>query len=163
MCRFKDDGLFLRNTDIMDLLSLILVHPNHQDLRSYPSPRPCQLRTQVLTDMTQQTPTQELTAEDLAGYVWCFKHIFRGKPMRHILGTGWSHFLTSKRLFAGDSFVFLRGENWKLLVAVRRVAHQQNNMPSCAISNQRMHLRVLATASHAITTQTFFVVYYKSS
>ncbi|XP_074290679.1 auxin response factor 9-like isoform X3 [Silene latifolia] len=113
-------------------------------------------------DMTQQTPTQELTAKDLAGYVWFFKHIFRGKPMRHILGTGWSHFLTSKRLFAGDSFVFLRGENWELLVAVRRVAHQQNNMPSCAISNHRMHLRVLATASHAITTQTFFVVYYKS-
>ncbi|KAL2902925.1 Auxin response factor 9 [Bienertia sinuspersici] len=29
-------------------------------------------------DMTQQTPTQELAAEDLHGYVWRFKHIFRG-------------------------------------------------------------------------------------
>lgn len=28
--------------------------------------------------MTQQTPTQELAAEDLHRYVWRFKHIFRG-------------------------------------------------------------------------------------
>ncbi|KAH0935469.1 hypothetical protein HID58_012586 [Brassica napus] len=29
-------------------------------------------------DMTQQTPTQELVAEDVHGYQWKFKHIFRG-------------------------------------------------------------------------------------
>lgn len=28
--------------------------------------------------MTQQTPTQELVAEDVHGYKWKFKHIFRG-------------------------------------------------------------------------------------
>ncbi|XP_074265012.1 auxin response factor 9-like isoform X2 [Silene latifolia] len=112
-------------------------------------------------DMTQQTPTQELAAEDLHGYVWRFKHIFRGQPRRHLLTTGWSHFVTSKRLVAGDSFVFLRGENGELRVGVRRVARQQSNMPSSVISSQSMHLGVLATASHAISTQTFFVVYYK--
>ncbi|KAK9668419.1 hypothetical protein RND81_13G059300 [Saponaria officinalis] len=112
-------------------------------------------------DMTQQTPTQELAAEDLHGYVWRFKHIFRGQPRRHLLTTGWSHFVTSKRLAAGDSFVFLRGENGELRVGVRRVTRQQSNMPSSVISSQSMHLGVLATASHAITTHTFFVVYYK--
>ncbi|KAL9246641.1 hypothetical protein vseg_020151 [Gypsophila vaccaria] len=112
-------------------------------------------------DMTQQTPTQELAAEDLHGYVWRFKHIFRGQPRRHLLTTGWSHFVTSKRLAAGDSFVFLRGENGELRVGVRRLARQQSIMPSSVISSQSMHLGVLATASHAVTTHTFFVVYYK--
>ncbi|GAY39327.1 hypothetical protein CUMW_043510 [Citrus unshiu] len=59
-------------------------------------------------DMNQSTPTQELVAKDLHGYEWRFKHIFRGQPRRHLLTTGWSTFVTSKRLVAGDTFVFLR-------------------------------------------------------
>nr|WGH73283.1 binding protein transporter ARF9B [Mangifera indica] len=112
-------------------------------------------------DMSQQTPTQELVAKDLHGYEWRFKHIFRGQPRRHLLTTGWSTFVTSKRLVAGDTFVFLRGENRELFVGVRRLAHQQSSMPSSVISSQSMHLGVLATASHAVATQTLFVVYYK--
>ncbi|XP_022761559.1 auxin response factor 9-like isoform X2 [Durio zibethinus] len=112
-------------------------------------------------DMNQATPTQELVAKDLHGYEWRFKHIFRGQPRRHLLTTGWSTFVTSKRLVAGDSFVFLRGENGELRVGVRRVACQQSSMPSSVISSQSMHLGVLATASHAVSTQTLFVVYYK--
>ncbi|KAL0426139.1 UNVERIFIED_CONTAM: Auxin response factor 18 [Sesamum radiatum] len=112
-------------------------------------------------DMTQQTPTQDLVAKDLHGYEWRFKHIFRGQPRRHLLTTGWSTFVTSKRLVAGDSFVFLRGDNGELRVGVRRLARQQSSMPPSVISSQSMHLGVLATASHAITTQTLFVVYYK--
>ncbi|XP_030530331.2 auxin response factor 9-like isoform X1 [Rhodamnia argentea] len=112
-------------------------------------------------DMTQSTPTQELVAKDLHGYEWKFKHIFRGQPRRHLLTTGWSTFVTSKRLVAGDSFVFLRGENGELRVGVRRMARQQSSMPASVISSQSMHLGVLATASHAVSTQTLFVVYYK--
>ncbi|KAF3786675.1 Auxin response factor 9 [Nymphaea thermarum] len=59
-------------------------------------------------DMSQPTPTQELVAKDLHGYEWRFKHIFRGQPRRHLLTTGWSTFVTSKRLVAGDTFIFLR-------------------------------------------------------
>ncbi|KAL7159881.1 hypothetical protein ABFS83_01G056800 [Erythranthe nasuta] len=112
-------------------------------------------------DMNQQTPTQELIAKDLHGTEWHFKHIFRGQPRRHLLTTGWSTFVTSKRLVAGDSFVFLRGETGELRVGVRRHARQQSSMPSSVISSQSMHLGVLATASHAVLTQTLFVVYYK--
>lgn len=54
-----------------------------------------------------------------------------------------------------------RGENGELRVGVRRVARQQSSMPSSVISSQSMHLGVLATASHAVSTQTLFVVYYK--
>ncbi|CAK9309750.1 unnamed protein product [Citrullus colocynthis] len=112
-------------------------------------------------DMSQSTPTQELVAKDLHGYEWKFKHIFRGQPRRHLLTTGWSTFVTSKRLVAGDAFVFLRGDNGKLRVGVRRQARQQSLMPSSVISSHSMHLGVLATASHAVRTQTYFVVYYK--
>ncbi|KAK3228109.1 hypothetical protein Dsin_007971 [Dipteronia sinensis] len=112
-------------------------------------------------DMNQTTPTQELVAKDLHGYEWRFKHIFRGQPRRHLLTTGWSTFVTSKRLVAGDTFVFLRGENGDLRVGVRRLGHQQSSMPPSVISSQSMHLGVLATASHAVATRTRFVVYYK--
>ncbi|KAF6146055.1 hypothetical protein GIB67_033414 [Kingdonia uniflora] len=112
-------------------------------------------------DMTQQTPTQELAAKDLHGTEWRFKHIFRGQPRRHLLTTGWSTFVTNKRLSAGDAFVFLRGESGDLRVGVRRLVRQQSPMQSSVISSQSMHLGVLATASHAVSTQTLFLVYYK--
>nr|XP_043626664.1 auxin response factor 18-like [Erigeron canadensis] len=112
-------------------------------------------------DMAQPTPTQELVAKDLHGTEWQFKHIFRGQPRRHLLTTGWSTFVTSKRLMAGDSFVFLRGENGELYVGVRRVSQPHNSMPSSVISSRSMRLGVLATASHAVSTQTRFLVYYK--
>ncbi|GMI66765.1 auxin response factor 18 [Hibiscus trionum] len=112
-------------------------------------------------DMNLATPTQELAAKDLHGHEWRFKHIFRGQPRRHLLTTGWSTFVTSKRLVAGDTFVFLRGANGELRVGVRRFGHQQSTMPSSVISSQSMHLGVLATAAHAVTTHSIFVVYYK--
>jgi hypothetical protein len=31
-----------------------------------------------------------------------------GQPRRHLLTTGWSTFVTSKKLVAGDAFVYLR-------------------------------------------------------
>ncbi|KAD7478121.1 hypothetical protein E3N88_01257 [Mikania micrantha] len=114
-----------------------------------------------INDMTQATSTQELQAFDLHGTKWRFKHIFRGQPRRHLLTTGWSTFVSNKKLVAGDSFVFLRGDNGESRVGVRRQACQQSTMPSSVISSQSMHLGVLATASHAVSTQTRFAVYYK--
>ncbi|EEF34538.1 Auxin response factor, putative [Ricinus communis] len=112
-------------------------------------------------DMSQQPPWQELVATDLHGNQWHFRHIFRGQPRRHLLTTGWSVFVSSKKLVAGDAFIFLRGENGELRVGVRRLMRQQTNMPSSVISSQSMHLGVLATASHAIATGTLFSVFYK--
>ncbi|KAJ6704611.1 AUXIN RESPONSE FACTOR 4-RELATED [Salix viminalis] len=112
-------------------------------------------------DMSQQPPWQELVAADLHGNEWHFRHIFRGQPRRHLLTTGWSVFVSSKKLVAGDAFIFLRGENGELRVGVRRLMRQQTTMPSSVISSQSMHLGVLATASHAIATGTLFSVFYK--
>ncbi|XP_004297494.1 PREDICTED: auxin response factor 2 [Fragaria vesca subsp. vesca] len=112
-------------------------------------------------DMSRQPPTQELVAKDLHGNEWRFRHIFRGQPRRHLLQSGWSVFVSSKRLVAGDAFIFLRGENGELRVGVRRAMRQQGNVPSSVISSHSMHLGVLATAWHAIKTGTMFTVYYK--
>ncbi|KAG8089893.1 hypothetical protein GUJ93_ZPchr0011g27082 [Zizania palustris] len=112
-------------------------------------------------DMSRQPPTQELVAKDLHGVEWRFRHIFRGQPRRHLLQSGWSVFVSAKRLVAGDAFIFLRGENGELRVGVRRAMRQQTNVPSSVISSHSMHLGVLATAWHAVKTGTMFTVYYK--
>ncbi|CAK9186904.1 unnamed protein product [Ilex paraguariensis] len=112
-------------------------------------------------DMSRQPPTQELVAKDLHGNEWRFRHIFRGQPRRHLLQSGWSVFVSSKRLVAGDAFIFLRGENGELRVGVRCAMRQLANVPSAVISSHSMHLGVLATAWHAIQTGTRFIVYYK--
>ena len=75
-------------------------------------------------DMSKQPPTQELVVKDLHGNEWRFRHIFRGQPRRHLLQSGWSVFVSSKRLVAGDAFIFLRGENGELRVGVRRAMRQ---------------------------------------
>ncbi|OIW19933.1 hypothetical protein TanjilG_30847 [Lupinus angustifolius] len=112
-------------------------------------------------DLSKQPPTQELVAKDLHGNEWRFRHIFRGQPRRHLLQSGWSVFVSSKRLVAGDAFIFLRGENEELRVGVRRAMKHQGNVPSSVISSHSMLLGVLATAWHAILTGTIFTVYYK--
>ncbi|XP_056165473.1 auxin response factor 2A-like [Syzygium oleosum] len=112
-------------------------------------------------DMSKQPPTQELVAKDLHGNEWRFRHIFRGQPRRHLLQSGWSLFVSSKKLVAGDAFIFLRGENGELRVGVRGAMRQLNNVPSSIMPSHSMHIGVLATAWHAISTGTMFTVYYK--
>lgn len=112
-------------------------------------------------DMSMPTPTQELIAKDLHGSEWRFKHIYRGQPRRHLLTTGWSTFVTSKKLIAGDAFVYLRSETGEQRVGVRRLVQKQSTMPASVISSQSMHLGVLASASHAIKTSSIFLVYYR--
>ncbi|CAH2071406.1 unnamed protein product, partial [Thlaspi arvense] len=112
-------------------------------------------------DMSQPTPTQEIVAKDLHGYEWRFKHSFRGTPKRHTFTTGWSAFVTAKKLVIGDSFVFLRGENGESRVGIRRAAYQQDNIASSIISKQSMHHGIIVSAMNAITTNCVFDVFCK--
>ncbi|XP_062202126.1 auxin response factor 24-like isoform X2 [Phragmites australis] len=112
-------------------------------------------------DMSQHPPNQELVAKDLHGVEWRFRHIFRGQPRRHLLQSGWSVFVSTKRLVAGDAFIFLRDENGELRVGVRRALRHQTSIPSSVISSHSMHLGVLATAWHAVNTGSMFTIYYK--
>ncbi|CAN6173665.1 unnamed protein product [Urochloa humidicola] len=116
-------------------------------------------------DMSQSHPTQELVAKDLHGMEWRFRHIFRERPRRrHFLQSGWNVFVSSKRLVAGDTFVFLRGENGELRVGIKRaMAHLSNIQTPTIISTQSMHLGILAAARHALVSNLVFAVHYKPS
>ncbi|KAK4842234.1 hypothetical protein QYF36_018068 [Acer negundo] len=110
-------------------------------------------------DMSKDPPAQELIAKDLHGREWRFRHIFRGHPKRHLLTSGWSYYVTSKKLIAGDSCIFLRGEDGELSVGVRRAKKQQNNAPSIISGNSMQH-GILGTAFNAVSMGTMFTVYY---
>ncbi|GLJ28154.1 hypothetical protein SUGI_0553070 [Cryptomeria japonica] len=114
-----------------------------------------------LAPLDKNQQPQELVAKDLHGNDWRFRHIYRDEKRIHLLTVGWKVFVNSKRLVAGDAFIFLRDENGELRVRVRRAMCQQSNIPSSVISSGRMQIAVLAAASHAISRRTKFSVYYK--
>ncbi|GKU90072.1 hypothetical protein SLEP1_g4117 [Rubroshorea leprosula] len=111
-------------------------------------------------DYTMQPPTQELVVRDLHDNTWTFRHIYRGQPKRHLLTTGWSLFVGSKRLRAGDSVLFIRDEKSQLLVGVRRANRQQTTLPSSVLSADSMHIGVLAAAAHAAANRSTFTIFY---
>ncbi|EPS59345.1 auxin response factor 3, partial [Genlisea aurea] len=111
-------------------------------------------------DFSQQPPTQELIARDLHNIEWKFKHIFRGQPKRHLLTTGWSVFVSAKRLVAGDSVVFIWNEKNQLLLGIRRANRPETVIPTSVLSSDSMHLGLLAAAAHAASTYTRFTVFY---
>ncbi|KAI4336799.1 hypothetical protein L6164_015280 [Bauhinia variegata] len=111
-------------------------------------------------DYTIQPPTQELLVRDLHDNSWTFRHIYRGQPKRHLLTTGWSLFVGSKRLKAGDAVLFIRDEKSQLLVGVRRANRQQTTLPSSVLSADSMHIGVLAAAAHAAANRIPFTIFY---
>ncbi|XP_019460128.1 PREDICTED: auxin response factor 6-like isoform X2 [Lupinus angustifolius] len=111
-------------------------------------------------DFSQQPPCQELIARDLHGHEWKFRHIFRGQPKRHLLTTGWSVFVSAKRLVAGDSVLFIWNEKGQLLLGIRHANRSQPAMPSSVLSSDSMHLGLLAAAAHAAATNSRFTIFY---
>ncbi|XP_078429094.1 auxin response factor 3-like isoform X2 [Wolffia australiana] len=86
-------------------------------------------------DYSQQRPSQEVVAKDLHGTEWRFRHIYRGQPRRHLLTTGWSAFIHSKKLVSGDAVLFLRGEDGELRLGIRRAAQVVSGAASQATSS----------------------------
>ncbi|PKU74017.1 auxin response factor 12-like isoform X1 [Dendrobium catenatum] len=111
-------------------------------------------------DFSQQPPAQELIARDIHDVDWKFRHIFRGQPKRHLLTTGWSIFVSAKRLVAGDSVLFIWNEKNQLLLGIRRANRPQNAVPSSVISSDSMHIGLLAAAAHAAATNSRFTIFY---
>ncbi|KAI3712750.1 hypothetical protein L1987_71315 [Smallanthus sonchifolius] len=111
-------------------------------------------------DFSQQPPVQELIARDLHDVEWKFRHIFRGQPKRHLLTTGWSVFVSAKRLVAGDYVLFIWNEKNQLLLGIRRANRPQTVMPSSVLSSDSMHIGLLAAASHATATNSCFTIFY---
>ncbi|GAV59993.1 AUX_IAA domain-containing protein/B3 domain-containing protein/Auxin_resp domain-containing protein [Cephalotus follicularis] len=111
-------------------------------------------------EYSQQPPAQELIARDLHDNEWKFRHIFRGQPKRHLLTTGWSVFVSAKRLVAGDSVLFIWNEKNQLLLGIRRANRPQTVMPSSVLSSDSMHIGLLAAAAHAAATNSRFTIFY---
>ncbi|CAI9783399.1 unnamed protein product [Fraxinus pennsylvanica] len=111
-------------------------------------------------DFTTQPPAQELVVRDLHENLWTFRHIYRGQPKRHLLTTGWSLFVSGKRLFAGDSVLFIRDEKQQLLLGIRRANRQPTNLSSSVLSSDSMHIGILAAAAHAAANNSPFTVFY---
>ncbi|KVI01160.1 Aux/IAA-ARF-dimerization [Cynara cardunculus var. scolymus] len=111
-------------------------------------------------DFSMQPPAQELVARDLHDQSWTFRHIYRGQPKRHLLTTGWSIFVSSKRLFAGDAVLFVRDEKSQLMLGIRRANRQQPALSSSVISSDSMHIGILAAAAHAAANNSPFTIFY---
>ncbi|XP_040949064.1 auxin response factor 7 isoform X2 [Gossypium hirsutum] len=111
-------------------------------------------------DFSMQPPAQELVARDLHENAWTFRHIYRGQPKRHLLTTGWSVFVSTKRLFAGDSVLFIRDAKSQLLLGLRRANRQQPALSSSVISSDSMHIGILAAAAHAAANFSPFTIFY---
>lgn len=82
-------------------------------------------------DFDAERPVQTLFITDISGKVFEFRHIYRGTPRRHLLTTGWSKFVNSKQLVAGDSVVFVRKKSTgELFVGVRRALKRVGGISS---------------------------------
>ncbi|KAL8130227.1 hypothetical protein V2J09_019382 [Rumex salicifolius] len=111
-------------------------------------------------DFSMQPPAQELTARDLHDSLWTFRHVYRGQPKRHLLTTGWSHFISGKRLLAGDSVLFIRDGKRDLLLGLRRANRQPPSLSISMLSSNSMHIGILAAAAHAAANNSPFTVFY---
>ena len=83
-------------------------------------PRFCALSIFPELDYSFSPPVQFVSARDVHGVEWTFRHIYRGTPRRHLLTTGWSNFVHNKKLQPGDSVVFVREEDGKVHIGLRR-------------------------------------------
>ncbi|KAJ0098883.1 hypothetical protein Patl1_21003 [Pistacia atlantica] len=90
----------------------------------------------------------------------CLVPCIAGQPKRHLLTTGWSVFVSAKRLVAGDSVLFIWNEKNQLLLGIRRAVRPPTVMPSSVLSSDSMHIGLLAAAAHAAATNSCFTVFY---
>uniref|UniRef100_A0A0E0K2M2 Auxin response factor n=1 Tax=Oryza punctata TaxID=4537 RepID=A0A0E0K2M2_ORYPU len=149
-------------------------------------PRYCAETIFPRLDYAADPPVQTVVAKDVHGVAWNFRHIYRGTPRRHLLTTGWSTFVNQKKLVAGDSIVFLRGDGGDLHVGIRRAKRgfcgggggaeeaslpgwdqygglMRGNASPCAVAKGRGKVRaedVVEAARLASGGQPFEVVYY---
>ncbi|KAF0931788.1 hypothetical protein E2562_005767 [Oryza meyeriana var. granulata] len=149
-------------------------------------PRYCAETIFPRLDYAADPPVQTVVAKDVHGVAWNFRHIYRGTPRRHLLTTGWSTFVNQKKLVAGDSIVFLRGDGGELHVGIRRAKRgfcgggggaeeaslpgwdqyggmMRGNASPCAAAKGRGKVRaedVVEAARLASGGQPFEVVYY---
>ncbi|KAL6579293.1 Auxin response factor 16 [Orobanche minor] len=94
-----------------------------------------------------------------SGRRWVTNSVEQGQLKRHLLTTGWSVFVSSKRLVAGDT-PFHKDEKSQLLLGIHRANRQQPPLSSSVISSDNMHIGILAAAAHAAANNSPFTIFY---
>ncbi|QHO44235.1 hypothetical protein HN51_009704 [Arachis hypogaea] len=117
-------------------------------------PRYCAETIFPRLDYSADPPVQNIVAKDVHGNCWKFRHIYRGTPRRHLLTTGWSNFVSQKKLVAGDSIVFLRAKDGDLCVGIRRAKKVAVGGGEVSVSS------VVEAVSCGVNGRPFEVVYY---
>ncbi|KAI4341710.1 hypothetical protein MLD38_026402 [Melastoma candidum] len=143
------------------LYSKVLTSSDTGPQREFSVPKRIAEEGLPLLDKSQLRPSGEVFMTDLHGSVWRFRHVYRGQPKRHLLTTGWSAFVASKKLVVGDTCFFLRGRNGELQIGVRHSAKLQTNLSPSVISRNTMQHGILASAFHHVRAGSMFTVYYR--
>ncbi|XP_004510646.1 auxin response factor 18 [Cicer arietinum] len=102
----------------------ILTQSDANNGGGFSCPRYCAEKLFPCLDYSTSPPVQDIFPKDIHDQKWQFKHIYRGTPKRHLLTTGWSQFVTHKKLVAGDSIVFLKAENGDIRFGIRRARRE---------------------------------------
>ncbi|WVZ86425.1 hypothetical protein U9M48_033205 [Paspalum notatum var. saurae] len=128
-------------------------------------PRFCAQTILPALDYGQRPPVQSVYARDVHGVEWTFRHIFRGTPRRHLLTTGWSNFVSAKKLLPGDNVVFLRHEDGGIHVGLRRTKRGSlsgwgDAYGSLSSNGKVQAADVVAAATLAAAGEPFEVVHY---
>ncbi|XP_006482934.1 auxin response factor 3-like isoform X1 [Citrus sinensis] len=98
-------------------------------------------------------------AKDVHGVAWKFNFV-DGKSRRHYLTVGWKYFVRQKNLVPGDTVIFIRDENNKLRLGIKRSIQAVNDVPGSIIQKHNTYLDVLSPVADAISNKSTFDVFY---
>jgi hypothetical protein len=132
--RFDDDdgigGIGVSGTkDKHQCFAKTLTQSDSNNGGGFSCPRYCAETLFPNLDYSGNPPSQDIYPKDVHGETWPFKHVYRGTPRRHLLTTGWSPFVSDKKIVSGDSIVFVKTENGDLHVGLRRAKRKRDVGP----------------------------------
>ncbi|KAL9258188.1 Auxin response factor 16-like protein [Drosera capensis] len=113
----QDDGQSERSPKVV---MKILTRSDANNGGGFSVPKECAGNIFPSLNYKADPPVQDIYPRDVHGERWKIKHIYRGNPLRHLLTTGWSEFVTAKNLIVDDSVLFVKGENGGIRVLIRR-------------------------------------------
>ncbi|KAF6165204.1 hypothetical protein GIB67_007189 [Kingdonia uniflora] len=128
---YNEDDDILEYNDVEKIVSFakILTPSDANNGGGFSVPRSCADSVFPTLDIVnEETPVQTITARDVQGVAWEFRHIYRGTPRRHLLTTGWSKFVNKKSLVAGDSVVFMKNSKGEIFTGIRRAGRSMRDL-----------------------------------
>ncbi|KAI4339731.1 hypothetical protein MLD38_024641 [Melastoma candidum] len=122
---FGKDADYFTHEDGVFTCAKMLTPSDANNGGGFSVPRSCAEAIFPMLSFGADPPVQVLAMRDTNGVIWNFRHIYRGTPRRHLLTTGWSKFVNSKKLVAGDTVIFMReaaSASKEMSVGIRRAS-----------------------------------------